>query len=75
MISLSYVNSQVTKISYISEVKIVKIVVTQGFVLDPLLFIIYTNDIIYSLNDADLVCYADNTSVISDINQLARLGN
>lgn len=54
-------NSQKTKISYLSKVKNG---VTLGSNRGPQLFIIYIYDIIYNINDAYLAPYADNTSVV-----------
>lgn len=57
MVSVSYVNSQETKYSYLSNVRKLNNVIPKGEVLGPLLFIIYINVIFYNLNNAHLTLY------------------
>lgn len=48
-----------------SDPRSIEFGVPQGSVLGPTLFIVYINDIIHSnLDQADIICYADDTAII-----------
>ena len=56
-----------------TEIKIVKCVFSQGFILEPLLFLIFVNDLNNSTKVLDPVLFADDTNLFCSDNNIRTL--
>ena len=55
---------------HISPLEIIKYGVPQGSIPDPLLFIVYMNDLPKSVNNVDITMFADDTNFMRTISSL-----
>ena len=56
-----------------SSPKLIEMGVSQGSILDPLLFVIYMKDIFFTSNHRGFILYADDTTLLSPIETWVRI--